>query len=233
MNNKYDTNDLPYVVNTADSYLFDFDGVLADSEPFFRKSWNTALEPWGYSISEEDYWKYWSSLGEGIEGEIRRNGLQGIDIQLVKDRQREIYRGYVNKGLIPLYPGAAQLLEILSSENKAPARAFCIASNTSSSLVSSILTAGGAPVPLIVGGENLKKKPAPDIFLRAASLLGCIPSSTLVFEDSWKGIKAAETGGFSSVLVLNRCNRRLDIESQFVIDGIQEIIDLLAGGNMQ
>ena len=217
----------------ADAYLLDFDGVLADSEPFFRRAWNIALEPWGHEVSEEDYWKYWSSLGEGLNGEIRRYGLKDIDIHLAGKRRKEVYEGFVNDGMIPLFPPAAQLLELLSSRRNTFWRPFCIASNTPCSLIRKILIKGGAPIPLIVGGDNLEKKPSPDIFLRASSLLGVSPTSTLIFEDSWKGVTAAQRGRFVSVLVLNRYNRKFDIRSEFVIDGIQPILDLMSGGGIE
>lgn len=216
----------------ASAFLFDFDGVLADSEPLFRKAWNIALEPWGHSVSSEDYWKYWSSLGEGLEGEIKRYGLKGIDIPLARKRRKDIYEGFVNDGMVPLFPRAAQLLEFLSSVKNTSWRPFCIASNTPCNLIRKILIKGGAPVPLIVGGDNLERKPSPEIFLRASSLLDVNPSSTLVFEDSWKGIAAAERGGFMNVLVLNNYNRKLDIVSEFVIDGIQPVIDMLSKGSV-
>lgn len=225
------TSNLKREWSTATSVLFDFDGVLADSEPFFRRSWNIALEPWGHSISEPDYWKYWSSLGEGLEGEILRYDLEGIDIPRVRKRQKKVYEGFVNDGLVPLFPQTSQLLEMLSSKEISFKRPYGIASNTPFGLVRKILIAGGAPVPLIIGGDGLKKKPSPDIFLRASSLLGCSPSSTLVFEDSWKGITAAETGGFTGVLVLNNYNRNLDIKSKFVIDGLEHLLDIVAGGS--
>ena len=218
------------VLDTAVAFLFDFDGVLADSEPLFRRSWNIALAPWGHEISPEDYWKYWSSLGEGLEGEIRRYGLNGIDVSLAGKRQKTIYENFVNDGLVPLFPGTVRLLETLSSSEIASRWQFCIASNTPARLIRSILQKGGAKIPLIVGGDNLKKKPAPDIFLRASELLDVNPLSTLVFEDSWKGVAAAEKGGFISVLVLNSHNRRLDIKSEFVIDSIQFVLDLLMKG---
>ena len=221
------------VWDASAAFLFDFDGVLADSEPLFRRSWNIALQPWGHEISPEDYWKYWSSLGEGLEGEIRRYGLEAIDVPLARQRQKYIYEDFVNDDKVPLFPQAARLLEILSSEKIASRRQFCIASNTPSGIIRKILLNGGAPVPLIVGGEKLKKKPSPDIFLRAASLLDVSPPSTLVFEDSWKGVAAAQRGGFRSVLVLNSYNRGLDIKSEFVIDSIQPILDLLDEGILQ
>ena len=221
------------VRDAAAALLFDFDGVLADSEPLFRRSWNIALAPWGHEISPEDYWKYWSSLGEGLEGEIRRYKLNGIDVSLARNRQKTIYENFVNDGLVPLFPGAVRLLESLSSGENASRWQFCIASNTPARLIHNILLNGGAKIPLIVGGDNLDKKPAPDIFLRASSLLDVSPLSTLVFEDSWKGIAAAQKGGFISVLVLNSHNRRLDIKSEFVIDSIQSVIDLLIEGSLR
>ncbi len=214
----------------ASSVLFDFDGVLADSEPLFRRSWNAALEPWGHSISEKDYWKYWSSLGEGLEGEIRRKNLGNINLSLARERQRKIYETYVNDGLVPLFPLTRDLLELLSSRGSESGIQFCIASNTPYDLIRKILLNGNAPVPLIVGGDGLRKKPCPDIFLRAASLLHSSPSATIVFEDSWKGVAAADSGGFVSVLVINRYNRELDIESKYVIDGIKTIMDLISRG---
>lgn len=233
MNTKPVTSNLKYVWSSATSVLFDFDGVLADSEPFFRRSWNIALEPWGHSISKQDYWKYWSSLGEGLDGEILRCGLEGVDIPLALERQKKAYEGFVNDGLVPLFPQTSRLLEILSSKEFSFKRPYGIASNTPFSLVRKILIAGGAPVPLIIGGDKLRKKPSPDIFLRASSILGCNPSSTLVLEDSWKGITAAERGGFMSVLVLNDYNRNLDIKSKLVIDGLEQLLDMVTGGSRQ
>jgi len=225
MNNASVKSDFNAAWRESASLLFDFDGVLADSEPIFRRSWNLALEPWDHSIPPDDYWKYWSSLGEGLEGEIERHNLQNIDIQLARKRQKEIYEDLVDRGEVPLFPGTARLLEMLSSKGNPFKRPYGIASNTPFKIVRKVLLSGSAPVPLIVGGDGLPKKPAPDIFLRAASLLGCKPESTLIFEDSHKGITAARRGGFRSVLVLNSCNAKLDIACQWTIDGLQPIID--------
>ena len=60
--------------SNAQAVLFDFDGVLADSEPFYRKSWNTVLSDFDHSVSEKQYWKHWAFLGEGLEGEIPGGG---------------------------------------------------------------------------------------------------------------------------------------------------------------
>ncbi|HPY33248.1 MAG TPA: HAD family phosphatase [Anaerolineaceae bacterium] len=51
----------------------------------------------------------------------------------------------------------------------------------------------------LVPGEDLPSKPAPDIFLRAAAILGTPPSRCVVFEDSIHGINAAKAAGMVSV----------------------------------
>ena len=219
-------SDLQRLWRHSELLIFDFDGVLADSEPWFRRSWNHALAPWGHSIPEDDYWLYWSSLGQGLEGEIRRNGLKGIDRAEAREVQRRTYERYCSEGLIPLFPGVMKLLESLSS---GPGRRrWCIASNTASDIVRTVLGSGGAFVPEIIGGEGLPPKPAPDIFLKAAGIFGVRPENALVFEDSWKGISAAAEGGFPYVLVRNDCNRELDISSEVCLEdigGLLQVID--------
>lgn len=206
--------------------IFDFDGVLADSEPWFRRSWNLALSPWGHVISERDYWLYWSSMGQGLEGEIRRNGLKGIEPDLVRTAQRQAYEGYCRDGLIPLFPGVRKLLERLSGLD-GNGRRFCIASNTVSDLVRTVLLRAGAPVPAIIGGEGLRPKPHPDIFLRAAEEFGIPPRNALVFEDSQKGVTAAMEGGFPFVLVRNHCNADLDIPHERCLEDIGGLLQML------
>lgn len=218
---------LEAVIDDADAMLLDFDGVIADSEPFFRRSWNRALEPWGHIIPEKDYWKFWSSLGEGLPGEIERRGLSSVDPELAARRQKEFYLEFVEDGMIPLFPGSVELLEALDSGVGWAGRPFCIASNTPAPLIRDILSARGAPVPNIVGGAGLEKKPSPAIFMEASSRIGCSPRSTVVLEDSWKGVAAAERGGFVSVLIMNRYNRDLEIESMFRVCGFGTLMEFI------
>jgi beta-phosphoglucomutase-like phosphatase (HAD superfamily) len=54
---------------------------------------------------------------------------------------------------------------------------------------------------LVCGDEAASGKPAPDIFLKAASLIGCDPGTCMVLEDSPGGILAAARAGMIPVMV--------------------------------
>ncbi len=185
----------------TDAVLFDFDGVLADSEPFYRSSWNQVLAQFGHSVSEKDYWKYWAYLGQGLKGEMERTGLVIDNISQARYRQKEIYSRFCLSGSIPLFSGAAEAVSMACKLKKC-----AIASNTESSLVRDIVSTEMKAVPPVVGGEGLRSKPAPDIFLRAAEVLEVKPEKCLVIEDALKGVKAAQSAGMPVILVRNGYN---------------------------
>ncbi len=212
---------------SSTALIFDFDGVIADSEPLYRESWNMALEPWGHSIPEEDYWLYWTSLGEGLDGEIKRHSLDHVDKELARNRQSEFYENICRQGLIPLFEGVSELFTRLLSADEPGRKPFTIASNTTSDRIRIILEGNRTPVPPVVGGEGLRKKPFPDIFLKAASVMGARPSRCLVFEDAHKGVAAARCGGFPAVFVENSQNRNLSHEGLCSINGISHLLRVL------
>ncbi|MEA3266451.1 MAG: HAD family phosphatase [Candidatus Fermentibacteria bacterium] len=209
----------------AQAILFDFDGVLADSEPFYRKAWNLVLSRYQHSIPEEEYWKHWAFFGRGLAGEIARTKLRVDDIDAAKTEQKAIYTDFCAKGLIPLFRDTSAVLEIACRE-----KTCAIASNTDSNLVGIIAGNAVDHLPPVIGGEGLPGKPAPDIFMKAADFLSVDPSRCLVFEDAWKGVRAAESAGMPVVLVRNGYNTGLSApEASCDIQGLQELLIFLRG----
>lgn len=208
----------------ARALVFDFDGVLADGEPVYRRTYNEALLPYGHQIGEAEYYEHWSSKGEGLAGQVRRHGLTGIDADQVAEEQRWRYRALALAGAVPLLPGARELLERLGDPAEPAARPHVIASNTDADVVLAVLRAGGARLPAVVGGRALPPKPAPDIYLAALDALGASPAETLAFEDSEKGIRAAGAAGIPVVLVRYERNRRLALAADLEVDGVAALL---------
>ena len=213
---------VPAIWARAQALVFDFDGVLCDSEPFWRATYNEALRPYGVEIPEAEYYEFWSSKGEGLAGQIRRHDLRGLDEPAIEATQRRAYRAACDAAAIPLFPEAAELLRRLTAP--AAGRPLVIASNTDRPVVEHLLRAGGAPVPPVIGGEGLRPKPAPDIFLQAARHLGLDPAATIVIEDTEKGIRAARAGGFPVLLVRNRYNRSLRLEPDAEVESLAVLL---------
>lgn len=189
----------------CEAVLLDFDGVLADSEPFYRRSWNRVLSRWNHSVGEEDYWKHWAYLGEGLEGEMNRTGLNVPCPEDAKARQRSIYAEFCHSGAICPFPGAERLVSAVMEW-----KPCAIASNTSSDLIAGITSRWKVAMPVIVGGEGLRSKPSPDIYLRASGVLGIHPSRCLVIEDAMKGVIAGREAGMKVILVRNGYNDGFD-----------------------
>ena len=225
------TREVPQCVTRAKAFIFDFDGVLCDSEPVWRRTYNKALEPYGVSIPEEEYWEYWASKGEGLEGQLRRHGITGVDIAMVEARQRAYYKEAILRHEVRLYKETPELLAHLLDARKG--RPTIIASNSEAAVVEQLLRLGGAPVPPIVGSDGLRPKPAPDIFLAAARRLGVAPDEALVIEDAEKGIRAARAGGFPVLLVRNLQNRSLQLMADAEAASLGELLAWVRSSGVQ
>jgi beta-phosphoglucomutase len=212
----------PPLWTRAQALVFDFDGVLCDSEPFWRDTYNEALRPYGVEIPTDEYFEYWSSKGEGLEGQIRRHDLRGLDVPAIEAAQRRAYRTAADAEKIPLFPETPALLRRLMAPGGRP---LVIASNTDRAVVEHLLRAGGAPVPPVIGGDGLRPKPAPDIFQKAAATLGLPPAAALVIEDTEKGIRAARAGGHPVLLVRNPYNRRLRLHPDLEVESLATLLE--------
>ncbi len=180
--------------------IFDMDGVIFDSE---RAIYRLALE-----LAEEegitDLPKIYTSL-IGITREKSKKILSdfyGPDFPYA--RYREIltarYRERYGNGRLPLKPGVREVLTNLT----AGGLRLSIASSTPFSTVSRQICEAGLSdcFQVIIGGDQVaNSKPAPDIFLCAASALNVPPRACYVIEDSYNGIRAASAGHMIPVMV--------------------------------
>ncbi|MBT5793999.1 MAG: HAD family phosphatase [Deltaproteobacteria bacterium] len=189
--------------------IFDFDGLLADSEPFHFKAYKEVFERYGHSLNPEEYWVEFTSKGKGIAGEIERHNLK-IDVDPVDMRKQkfEIYSRLCQSGEIKLFPGAVELVERLSQK-----LSTAIASGSWTKDIRSILSGQNAEnlFSIILGKESApKEKPNPDIFLEAANQMKVAPESCFVIEDALKGLTASKAAGMKCVIIRNPLNLNIE-----------------------
>jgi HAD superfamily hydrolase (TIGR01509 family) len=207
--------------------ILDFDGLLADSEPFHYKAYNEIFERYGHTLDKEEYWVEWTSKGKGIAGEIERHNLKlDVDPLDMRKQKFEVYTRFCASGEIKLFPEAISLVERLASRHK-----LAIASGSWVTDIRHILRNAGALdlVPVILGKESAKReKPFPDIFLNAAEKLGCLPEECFVLEDALKGLNAANEAGIACIILQNELNRNIDFKNaELVFPSLADFVSAL------
>lgn len=184
--------------------VFDFDGVLADSEPVHLASLQEVLTTLGVTLTREEYFA--ELLGYSDADVFRllsaRHGwaLDHGQIAALIEQKSVIFERAVGSGQV-LYPGTAECVTRL-------ARVFPlgIASGALRHEIEMVLA--GARLDhhfrFIVGaGETPNGKPAPDPYLRAAALHGIPAAACVAIEDSRWGIQSAKEAGMRCVGITN------------------------------
>ena len=152
--------------------VFDFDGVIVDSEPLHFRSLAEALATEGVRISREEYWEH--LLAHDDAGSIRRaferrgEPLEPARLERVERRKVERFAGLVPE--IPVFPGARELIGALAAWVP-----LAIASGARHEEIEAILAGIGlrGAFQAVVGAEDAPRtKPDPAPYLEAARQLG-------------------------------------------------------------
>lgn len=218
---------LENLLRSAHAIIFDFDGVIADSEYYHFLAYNKVFERYGHTLNPDEYWLYFTSIGEGPEGEISRYKLVGIDPEKVKSEKAKIYMNDCVAGKIKIFPTADELMKVLKEKGYKTA----IASNSSIDVITTILEVNNFknyPDIIIGGKREYKLKPEPDIFIASANKLEVIVGKCLVIEDAEKGIIAAHNAGMKCVIVRTKENKNFDFPSaDCIVNNLEEILETL------
>lgn len=177
--------------------IFDMDGVLLDSEPLHMAAMNMVLAPLGHAVAAEEYVRY---IGDSSE-----NTWQGIAVARGLADPVASYMARYDEAVVAVVVAQAApmpgLLPLLADLQTAGVP-LAVGSTSSRRWVEASLAAIGvrAAFAAVVSAEEVAHgKPAPDIFLRAAALLGVPPAACVVLEDSPRGLQAARAAGMFAV----------------------------------
>ena len=187
--------------NFPEAVLWDMDGTLIDSEPFWLASEHSLAESYGGVWTEADGH---SIIGKSLYDSsaiIREKfNIQDLSIQEVIDRMTDDVIGNL-KLRLPFRPGALELLMDLKRNGIKTALV------TMSMRRMALTVAEQIDFPafdVIVAGDDVQHgKPHPEPYLKAAELLGVDITNCLVFEDSNTGLTSAEAAGAHAIGVPN------------------------------
>jgi len=184
------------------AYIFDLDGTLIDTMPLHYRAWDVAMRNAGLKVKLDEDLFY--SLG-GVPT-VRVAELIGKHYGMTVDAQRVFHE---KEALFLELQADARLIKPVAdfARNAAPTHPMAIASGGTRDIVQrSLELAGIEPLfkVVVTADDVVHGKPAPDMFLLAARLLGVEPTQCLVFEDAEPGIKGALAAGMKVVRVPSR-----------------------------
>ena len=182
----------------AAALIFDMDGTMVDSMPAHAQSWELFRQRHHLALS----------VDEILARTTGRNGIECVRELLGQDIPEEQARAFIDRK-------EADYREIFAREFREVAGFSRFAALVRErGFKTAVATAGDRnnlrfvlerlhlrPDAQVRGDQGLPGKPEPDIFLKAAQMLGVAPAECIVFEDAPFGIDAARRAGMHAVAI--------------------------------
>jgi len=192
-----------------EAILFDFDGVLVDTEWAIYEAWHRTFRRHGHELPLEVYTQCIGSDFDTWSPKTHLEELTGNAFdwhQLDRDRQVEIRRDLERAGPMP---GVVPLLERLQRAGTP----LAVVSSSNHGWVDRWLEQLALRPffrTVVCRGDAPRIKPAPDLWLEALRQLEVAPRRSLAIEDSLNGVKSAKAAGLEVWAVPNRTTACLD-----------------------
>lgn len=201
--------------------LFDFDGLLADSEPLQKAAWRSYLARQGRVLEPALIDRMFGLRLVESAALVREELDLPFSVQEIMDARDALFLGSLAGVLQPL-PGAA---ETVAAMRQMGLRTALATSGHRRYIDLALYELGLAQAfdAIVTGDTVARGKPAPDIFLRAAEQVGVEPAACVVVEDAPHGIAAARAAGMLAVAIPNELTRELDFgQAQLVCASLDE-----------
>lgn len=215
-----------------EAVLFDFDGILVDSEPMHHKAFTGILDPLGMGFP----WKKYVEIYMGFDDrDAFREAFRakGIDLdeanlaKLVTAKSRAFLDGIRNG--VTAYPGAVSMIESL----RAAGRPLALCSGALRSDIDPILAGLGVGrcFDVIVSADDVRKsKPDPESYTLAFRRLSetypsslTVPGKSIAVEDTPAGIRSAKGAGIRVLAVTNSYGPGELSEADWITDSLENV----------
>lgn len=191
--------------------IFDFDGLILDTETAWYESYNKAL--WEYHMFElslEEFVKCVGSDDKSMFNYLQEELGDAFDSQRIKEKARKVHTekmkvAKAREGVEGYLMDASKLgLKVALATSST--REWVTTHLTNLNLISYF-------DHLITQDDVKEIKPAPDLFLKAIDVLNIDPSEAIVFEDSLNGLIAAQKSNLKTIIVPNPVTENLPFEN--------------------
>lgn len=205
--------------------IFDFDGVLVDSEPLHEAAIKEAAAVRGWTMTADHFRRM---VGKGDEHAFEllasenRTEITPEEVAALCARKHEACLRLIAAGRFTVQPGAPEVVQTC-----AHSRPVGVCSGSRREVVLGMLNATplAAAMSTVVTHEDVTHpKPAPDGYLLAARRLGLVPQRCVVIEDSPTGIRAAKSAGMTVIAVGHSFPQDRLTEADVYVDTIARLL---------
>jgi beta-phosphoglucomutase-like phosphatase (HAD superfamily) len=215
------------------SLIFDFDGLLVDTESTALQAWREHFAVHDLVFPLEVWHRFIGSQGsqQAMLDAMRTGGLEFVDADLLA-QWRSRHNGIVDIEM--LRPGVEAFLD----EATAVGAPMAIASSATRDWLEHHLSRLGIRdrFQAVCARDSGRVKPAPDIYLAALAATGGDAANAVAFEDSPNGIRAAKAAGLYCVAVPNPVTAELPLDEadlrveSFAELSVSDLVRRLPGG---
>jgi HAD superfamily hydrolase (TIGR01509 family) len=208
--------------------VFDFDGLIVDTENPGFISWEEVYQEFGTTLSIDD-WRHATGYVGGFDPAIHLEQILGRRLDWSQLMPKREARNWELTLQAKVLPGIEQLF--LSARERR--LRVGVASNSENGWVEGGLRRLGLRdyVDTVVSRDMvMNPKPAPDIYLKTVQTLQVEPSHAVALEDSEPGCRAAKRAGLKAVAIPNRFSERQDLTiADLIVKSATELsVDRLA-----
>jgi beta-phosphoglucomutase-like phosphatase (HAD superfamily) len=215
-------------MTAAGAVVFDFDGVLADTERLHLRAFQEVLAPHGLPLDEASYFDNYLGFDDrGLIVQLSRDrgvALDAATIGAILESKARHFAALVSAGAA-LFPAAPACVARLGARFP-----LAIASGALSHEIVAILDGAGLTPAFraIVGADQVAaSKPAPDCYLEATRRLGVSPASAVAIEDSRWGLDAARAAGLRTIAITTSYPASALTPADVVVSTLDAVTDTL------
>ncbi len=205
--------------------IFDFDGIIVDSESLHHRAFNTVLAPHGIQIEWSDYQKTFIGLDDrdALKTAFKqaRKSLSGSRRKELIAEKTAVFQSLIERQA-NVFPGAIELIKSI------PARLpVGLCSGSLRSDIEPVISAHGIKNifrTIVTAEDTGSSKPDPAPYRLALKNLGVEnPASAVAIEDTPAGILSAQRAGLKVLAVANSYNPKALAEADAITDTLENI----------
>ncbi|MFK7817665.1 MAG: HAD family hydrolase [Planctomycetaceae bacterium] len=178
-------------MNQPAALIFDCDGTLADTMPVHFLAWQEAIKPAGLTFDEDHFYRLGGVPTDKIFAMLCEEQNKTADVDKLSQTKEAAYEALIHQ-VKPI-----EAIVAVARENHGRIPLAVGSGGYRETVISTLKTIGILELfdHIVAAEDTQRHKPEPDVYLRAAELLGVAPTACRVYEDTDLGLEAGFRAG--------------------------------------